>query len=69
MEKRTETKVVVTYPDRMSEQLSGDDMDFSVDDRGYLSIYDYALTERDKPVGGKVFVAAPGHWAAVAFSK
>jgi hypothetical protein len=68
MGKRTGTKVVVTFANGMSDQFSGTDMDFSVDDRGYLFIYDYALAEREKPPGGMVFVAAPGHWAAAAFA-
>jgi hypothetical protein len=58
---------VTVYGDIDVKVISGTDMDFAVDDRGYLTVYDYALQETTKPTAGVVFIAAPGFWYSASF--
>lgn len=51
---------VVFHPHGNTDQFEGEDMDFTVDEGGYLTVYDYALRETSKPISGAIFVCAPG---------
>lgn len=68
-EDATETAVIITFAAGHFDIISGQDMDFYVDDRGYLSVFDYSTRLRKKQIYGAVFVAVPGHWSAVAFPR